>query len=158
MSRRQSIAVSATCLFASWSITDARGLDFNTIDTEHGATSNIPTYSSIRSRNEWVSWWRRPSVLPGASATTTLPLPPIDFRRHTLLVADSGPKPTAGYSVAVQSINDDGASVQVSIVETTPGENCQLLPVVTHPMVMVLMPRVGKPIRFQISKTINDCK
>jgi hypothetical protein len=144
----------------SWLVADARELDFKSFDTQHGPTSNVPTYRSIRSRNEWMSWWKRPRVVFGGSEATTLPLSEIDFEHQTLLIADSGPKP-AGYSVAFQSVDDVGASIHVTVVEKSPGPRCQYVAMPTHPMAMAtamaLIPRMTKPIRFEIKKAVDDC-
>jgi hypothetical protein len=155
MFRLSVIAVSATSLLFSWVIADAREIDMQSFDTEHGPTSNVPTYRSIRSRVEWMLWWRRPRVVFGGSVPTTLPLPEIDFKHNTLLIADSGPKPS-GYSVVFQAVDDDGESIHVLVVEKSLGPGCETVAMPTHPMAMALIPRANKRIRFEVKESVGD--
>jgi hypothetical protein len=119
-------------------------------------------YVAIRSPEAWAALW------PDSSKDPNLPpIPKIDFKHFILLIANTGVKPSSGYSNVFTSVDTLPASMAgaapskkmatlVHIVEIGPG--CR--PVLTALMATVayaLIPQTTNEIRFTVTKADADC-
>ena len=119
------------------------------------------TYIAVRSHDEWVSYWE--SLRPRIGQTmiiapASVPQPEVDFSRNIVLVASPGCKPSGGYTVQIDSIQQDESGLTVNVVEREPGKGCAVTSTVTHPMMQVLIPQTGMKINFNIVKKIHTCE
>ena len=120
------------------------------------------TYTAVRSRDEWAAYWEplRPRIwqTPTMATAPTVPQPEVDFAKYIVLVASSGCKPSGGYKVQVDSIQQDNSGLTVNVIETEPGKGCAVTAMVTRPTMHVLIPQTARKIRFRISKAIFNCE
>lgn len=113
---------------------------------------NGPLFTAVSSESAWsmVSaefqpYWGRQ------------PLPGIDFSRRTLVVAALGWQRTANVSVSIQSISESNDGINVAVTKLMSGKNCIILPTITHPMALALIPATREPIRFRIVSRVVNC-
>lgn len=128
-----------------------------------------PTFTAIRSAEEWTAFWKRLNSLPVQSPPTATDHnsaatqsnfsrpPPLDFTKLTLVVAAIGRSPTSGYAIKLTSMNVDHGDIVVSTVETYPGRECSIIEGLYSPIVLALIPRTDKAIRFHTEKVVADC-
>src|ERR1700722_943969 len=118
-------------------------------------------YVAVRSRDEWVAYWEplRPRIWQTPTTTTapTVPQPEVDFSKYIVLIASSGCKPSGGYGLQLDSIQEDKSGLIVNIIETERGRGCGVAPVVTNPTIHVLIPQTARKIKFNTSKVIHNC-
>jgi hypothetical protein len=119
-------------------------------------------YVAIRTPEEWAALWPANSKDPNAP-----PIPAIDFKHFILLIAQTGVKPSSGYSNVFTSVDTMPAPMTevttskklvtlIHIVEIGPG--CR--PVLTALMATVsyaLIPQTTNEIRFTVTKADTNC-
>lgn len=91
----------------------------------------------IRERAEWEAFWRELA----ANQIPTPPAPEIDFGRSMVVAATMGTRPTGGYSIAIDEVAWSGGTIRVTVVETSPGEDCVLTQALTAPVAAVEVER-----------------
>lgn len=101
--------------------------------------------------NELQSWWQ-----PGMGAPIQSP-PIVDFTTEIVVAIFLGPRPTAGYSVVVVDVEEDGNGARVAWEERQPGANCVTAQVVTYPYTFIAMERVEGAIASDGSVIVIDC-
>ena len=104
----------------------------------------------IKSQAEWQKLWRE--THPKPSEVTK-----VDFEKVMLVAFLAGTKPTAGYAVEVESVEESDGRVLFTVVETSPGENCINAQVITDPYVIVETPKTEKNLEFNYKEKINNC-
>ena len=72
-----------------------------------------------------------------------------DFTQKRILGLFAGPKPTGGYGIKIQSIEQDDCQIVVQYFETEPKVGDGVTGVVTYPADYVVIPKSSKPIFFQ---------
>mgnify|MGYP000462866631 CR=1 FL=1 len=80
----------------------------------------------------------------------------IDFSRYQVLLVMTG----AGYTVntlKVERFNGLAEQVQVQVFTEYAGSNCPVVTVVTQPWLLVLFPRVEKPLLINERAAIKNC-
>lgn len=82
------------------------------------------------------------------------PLP--DFTQKKILGLLSGPKPTGGYSIKIQSVIENDCQILVEYSEKAPGEDESVTQEITYPADYVVLPKSDKPILFRKINEIND--
>jgi hypothetical protein len=120
-----------------------------------------PTHVALNSEREWKRLWAEiePRLPRDMNQTEPHPFPPIDFKRHTLIAAAMGEKPTSGYSVAIRSITEMPTQMLVSVIELQPGDSCMAVTLATtRPVALALIPRTKKPVRFDVVRTESICE
>jgi hypothetical protein len=139
----------------------APGIDFQVIHlSRHPPTSE--KYTAVRTRKAWDALWPANAKDPNSP-----PIPIIDFKKFILLIANSGPKPSSGYSTVFSSVRDfpenmrGSASAKkmvtsVQIVEMSSG-NCPVLTQLTNPVSYALIPQTANEIRFVVTKADSNC-
>ncbi|MDZ7748986.1 MAG: protease complex subunit PrcB family protein [Halofilum sp. (in: g-proteobacteria)] len=82
-------------------------------------------------------------------AMTGRAAPEVDFARHRVLLLDAGPRPTAGYAIAVGSLRRTSGALVVEIVLRRPGADCMSAAVMTRPYAFVRIPAGDRPVRLR---------
>jgi hypothetical protein len=100
--------------------------------------------------------WARPTTsvahdqakLDSLFATRTLaphPTPPqIDFGRRELVLIAAGPRSSTGYSLHVESVTEQGGSIDVVVRERTPALGEQVTARLTYPLALITLPQSDK--------------
>jgi hypothetical protein len=132
-------------------------VDFQVIHLPRAPNLSEKPYVAIRSAEEWVGMWHRSSK--SADKTSNSP-PSIDFGHFILLIADTGVKPSSGYSIVFTSVLDSEPthpqSMTVNVLELSPG-SCPGLAMLTGETTYILIPKTNKRIRFVVSKADRNC-
>ena len=65
--------------------------------------------------------------------------PPVDFRKHTVMVVFAGERPTGGWSVRVTGVDKRGSSCAVEYEVKGPPRGAMVTQVITHPYAVILL-------------------
>ena len=108
----------------------------------------------VKTADEWSKVWSRIVSNHGP----TPPVPEIDFSREMLLVAAMGTRPTGGYSIEIEAVDRDSASITAGVRKRSPGKNCGTISALTAPVAIVRIPRSEKPVRFVEETIATNCE
>jgi hypothetical protein len=86
--------------------------------------------------------------------TVNVSLP--DFTQKRILGLFAGPKPTGGFGIKIQSIQEDDCQIVVQYFETEPKKDEVVATLLTYPSDYVVLPKSNKPIAFQKVYKNND--
>ncbi|MBU3925325.1 protease complex subunit PrcB family protein [Patescibacteria group bacterium] len=103
----------------------------------------------IKSKSEWMP------ILQKINAE--LPAP-IDFDKDMIIAVFQGEKSTGGYNTEINTIAEKGNTIEVSVLENSPGRGCAVTQALTSPFHIVKVQKSDKKVLFNIEKVINDCK
>lgn len=81
----------------------------------------------------------------------------IDFDTSQVLLISAGVQPTGGYSIAVTDAKDSGDTVKLSVLLESPGANCILTQVLTHPFQLIEIESL-KEIAIEERNVTNECE
>lgn len=107
-------------------------LEFTRIAREH-----------FRSREKLVEVLQRHN--PGRS----IPLPAIDFSRHSAYLVAVGPRSSTGYSLQIVEVRDEGDRIVVVVRERTPSLDDPVAARVTYPFRLISLPRTDEPVKLK---------
>jgi hypothetical protein len=68
----------------------------------------------------------------------------------------SGTRPTDGYFVQIESVQEFEDRISVNYEEVTPGDGCNVAQVLTSPFVLVTIPQSDKPVQFESTITSRE--
>jgi protease stability complex PrcB-like protein len=97
------------------------------------------------------------SVL-GQSNGSRVRLPALDFRKNMLILISMGRQPSSGYQIRITNLVETGRTLKVQIEETSPGRECMVLDMETHPCDLVLTKKVNKRLAFEVNQHTKDCQ
>ena len=104
-------------------------------------------YSDIHNQADFDALWKKAFV--GQSGAPDKPV--IDFSKDMVLAAFIGDQPTGGYEIRFKDIDASGASVNVTVEVTQPGQNCLRSQSSQRPseaFLIVAIPASTKPVNF----------
>jgi hypothetical protein len=143
-------------------------VDFQVIHLS-GIRGSVVNYLAVRTQDEWIKFWQSASLEPTNAGdpppTATAPRPPppkIDFALFILLIAESGVKPSSGYTTIFESVRTvpgptGKMMTSVHIVEIAPGPSCPRLTELSSSVSYALIPQTTNEIRFSISRADSNC-
>ena len=118
------------------------------------ANSGLEESARVVVREE-AEWTRYRDLLAGGPGSNT---PPVDFEREMVIVVATGSRPTGGYSIAVDSVVAEDASLLVAVTETAPGSTCMTTQAFTAPAAAVRLARFEGAVRFEEMKRTRECR
>ena len=99
----------------------------------------------------WATLYRGQDPIP--------PVPAVDFSEEVVVLVAMGGRPSSGYSIAVNRVQEDGNGRSIEVLEVSPGSSCVTLTVITSPADAVVLPAAqGLPVRFVEVQDTRDCK
>lgn len=107
----------------------------------------------IRDAAEWKALWTRINR-PFIPAPT---LPSIDFRREMIVVAALGRRPSAGYDVVIEEVDQSQTGIDVGVRKMRPAPGCPVSAVVTRPLDVARIPASDRPVRFHERTIVVPC-
>ena len=107
----------------------------------------------IRDTIEWAVVWAR--IYETRSPKP--PLPAIDFSREQVVIAALGKRPSSGYVVRITGASGTSNAIKVRFESQSPGTGCAVLPVMTHPVDVVKMPRTVGSVVFEETPRVRSC-
>jgi hypothetical protein len=96
-----------------------------------------------------------PQIAPRAEQAD---LPDTYFERETVLVAAMGMRPTGGHSILIDRAFLQGDTVSVIVRSISPGADCMVTQVITHPVDAARIPVAGLPVRFVERSEVTPCQ
>ena len=102
---------------------------------DKGVMSNMDAgrQASARSTEEWAALWN----LHAGERTR----PNVDFSREIVVAVFMGTRPTAGFSVEIVGVRQEGQALIVSYKETRPAPDALTAQILTSPFHIVAVPR-----------------
>ncbi|WP_428353426.1 protease complex subunit PrcB family protein [Methyloprofundus sp.] len=85
------------------------------------------------------------------------PAPRFYFEQYQLVTGGFGAKPSGGYSVVVDRVDELGDAIYVSVLDISPGSGCSVSWGFTSPYATILIKKSTKPIKFSITKLVTEC-
>ncbi|MDE2090905.1 MAG: protease complex subunit PrcB family protein [Gammaproteobacteria bacterium] len=107
-------------------------------------------YSDIHNQADLDALWKK--AFAGQSSAPDEPK--VDFNKNMVLAAFIGEQNTGGYNILFSSIDASGASVNVTVLITQPGQNClrsQAAQRQSEAYLIATAPASAKPVNFNPS-------
>jgi hypothetical protein len=120
------------------------------------AKSSLPTSVrlAVMDTADWTAIWKR---VVGASSTA--PVPAVDFSREMLLVVGMGQAPCMGYQINVDTVfRDKDKRIYAVVRERHHGSRCGCLNEVVSPVDVIRVPRTVRPVTFLERQETNVCE
>ena len=95
---------------------------------------------TVRTAAEWTSLWKE--------IGSAKPRPAVDFAKSTVLGIFLGSRPTAGFSVVIDTIDRQGAEVVVIYRERGPAPTDMVAQMLTAPYLLVTVDKIDGRVRF----------
>jgi len=132
--------LAATAVVIGLAATAGEPVPFKTLDT--GDQSAIETRREvvIHTASEWTTLWKQHAP--------DRPRPTVDLTRSTVLGIFLGSRPTAGFSVAIDSIDRQGTELVVTYRERRPNPTDMVAQMLTAPGVLVTIDKFDGRVRF----------
>jgi hypothetical protein len=128
---------------------------FGTAGRSFSYVSGLATESQsiVRDSVAWDQVWKQ--IKQGVSPVP--PTPAVDFASEMVAVAAMGTRSTGGYTVLIEAATEDQGTVEVGVLEVTPGRGCITTQSVTQPVDLVRLPRRDGPVEFRVHRVVRDC-
>lgn len=110
------------------------------------------TEEVIRAQDDWSTFWDRHQ--PGNARPAP---PPVEFGEKMVLVVALGDRPTGGYQVRIQEVEERDGRLTVRALETVPGRGCGVTQALTQPVDAVLVPRGTGVAQFELRTRVEEC-
>jgi hypothetical protein len=85
------------------------------------------------------------------------PLPAIDFAASVLVLAAMGERPSTGYAVTIREVRASNGTLNVTVLERSPGSSCYTGAAITSPVHVVEVPRQGTTGNFTVNTETYRC-
>lgn len=89
----------------------------------------------IKTNEEFVQLWTN---IYGPDAPV---MPKVDFDKHQVLAVFDGSHTTGGYSIRVDTVNDDGLHRNVRVVHEEPDTSCMVSEAFSSPYQLIVVPK-----------------
>ena len=83
--------------------------------------------------------------------------PTVDFASETVIVLALGQRPSGGYTVRFDGVARTGNAAVVRYTATSPGRECMTTQMMTSPVDVVRVPRLGASVRFERRDVTAAC-
>ena len=113
---------------------------FKTLDAGDHSGIESPREATARTAAEWTALWKQ--------LGSTRPRPAVDFTRSMVLGVFLGSRPTAGYTVTIDTIEREGAELVVTYRERAPDPTSLVAQMLTAPYLFVTVERFDGRVRF----------
>lgn len=112
------------------------------------------TNKIITNQNEYNATWTA-----AFSRFSDQPKPAkIDFENQLILLVTMGEKNSGGYTIKIDSIEENEKTIVVTILETSPGKSCITTSMMTYPYQIVGLKNSTKEVIFKTVEKSIDCK
>jgi hypothetical protein len=159
------VSVVATCLLSMSTYADG----YRVVELS-GSPSEEPWLRLITNQSDWENLARESYEASGIDPvifcseisyeTDCVEPPPfVDFETEQVIVGGFGTRPDDGYDIVVSNVLTSPLSgyQYVTVYETVYGAGCVALPVITNPMIAIVVEKSGLPIKLSFSTATYDC-
>jgi hypothetical protein len=112
------------------------------------------TRAVITDRLEFERVWNQAH----ANSSSTVPLPPIDFTKETVIVAGLGLQGGLFASIRITDVQSDGVVLRIKISVVVPGFLCISPSVQNYPTTIARIPNIGLTPVFSDTVVVDLCK
>ena len=112
-----------------------------TLDKGLDSQIEMPRQVAVRTAAEWQALW---TIHGGERAR-----PPVDFGKEMVVGVFLGSRPTAGFSVEIVGVREEGGALIVQYRESRPAPGLVTAQVLTMPYHIVAVPRHAGDVRFE---------
>ena len=107
----------------------------------------------VRDSANWRALWARINrpFIPAPA------LPPIDFNREMVVVAGLGARPSGGYDIVIEAVEQDSAGIEVALRRASPAPGCPVAAVMTQPLDVARIPASEQRVRFRERSVVVPC-
>ena len=107
----------------------------------------------VRDSANWRALWTRINrpFIPAPD------LPPIDFSREMVVVAGLGKRPSGGYDIVIESVEQDSSGIEVALRRASPAPGCPVPAVMTQPLDVARIPASVLRVRFRERSVVVPC-
>jgi hypothetical protein len=131
--------VAAALALIGFAAVPADPVAFKTLDAgDQGIESKREAV--MRTAAEWTALWKE--------LGSSKPRPAVDFARSTVLGVFLGSRPTAGYTVKIDTIERQGAELVVTYRERPPAPTDMVAQMLTAPYLLVTIEKFDGRVRF----------
>ena len=109
----------------------------------------------IRNREAWGEMWKQ--IHPRGPSPVS-ELPEIDFSQEMVIVAALGSRPTGGYAIFIDGVNEREGRLEIKVSSQSAGKNCMVTLSLTQPVDIVRIPKSEQPVKFMEDAVVHDCK
>ena len=99
---------------------------------------------TLRTAREFAEFW---SVHRNGNLSD---LPKINFMKQMVIAVCMGERRTGGYAIQIKNIIDTPKALLVDVVITQPRPGGNRIMMINQPHMVVVLPRIDKPVKFQI--------
>jgi hypothetical protein len=91
------------------------------------------------------------------SSYSNVPVEQIDFSENQVILLSMGEKPTGGYTIRVDSVEEINGTLKLIATETHPGSNCMVTQALTAPYLFVKVLSVERIETVVVRTEVVDC-
>ena len=118
---------------------------------------NKPWVKFISNQSEWEAYFYATTAAITYPQSMAPVAPVLDFERYQLISGGLGVRPTGGYYLAIESVFELENAMFIHVLDVRPGSACVVSFAFTNPSITFLVKKTDKPIKFTVSKLINQC-
>lgn len=112
-----------------------------------------PGTAVIRDVEGWQAAWETIT----ANHSPRPALPAVDFAREMVVLVALGMRSSGGYSAEIRRVLRTGDGISVDYVARSPGSDCFVTGAITHPIDVVIVPRVDGTAVFAKHEQVTNC-
>lgn len=116
------------------------GVSYTTLAQGEDGHQDTRVNYRIMNNNELAQLW---AIVYGQSGPV---MPNVDFSKNEVLAVFDGSHTTGGYSISIKNISDAGGQRMVTVLRTTPSQNCSISSDITSPFIIVTVPKTTLPL------------
>ena len=109
----------------------------------------------IRDRETWGEMWKQ--IHPRGPSPVS-ELPEIDFSQEMVIVVALGSRPTGGYAIFIDGVNEQDGRLEIKVSSQSAGKSCMVTQSVTQPVDIVRIPKSEAPTVFIENDVVHECK
>ena len=111
-----------------------------------GNHSNIkdPQYSDIHNQADFDALWQKAFAKQSGAPDK----PVVDFSKDMVLAIFIGDQSTGGYIIRIKNVDTSGATIDVTVLVTSPGQNCRHPRSASDAFMIATMPASTKTVNF----------
>lgn len=83
--------------------------------------------------------------------------PVLDFENYQVISGGLGIRFSGGYYLAIESVKQFEEAMYIHVFDVIPGSGCLVTMALTYPSMTILVKKTTAPIKFTVSKLINQC-
>lgn len=118
---------------------------------------NEPWVKIIGNQENWESHFYATTAAITYPESMAPVAPVLDFKKFQVISGGLGMRSSGGYYIAIESVHELENAMFIHVLDVRPGPECVVPAALTNPSITFLVKKTDKPIKFTVSKLINQC-